>query len=77
MSSTTSTSSGQPGAAAPQQENLKMKGWQITEYSDDIANYKFSGNIDVPTIEDPYGVMVKVLAASINPIDNAMISRGH
>lgn len=55
-------------------ENIKMKSWQIHEYGD-LGNLQL-GEARVPVINDPHQVLVKVKAASVNPIDLAMISKG-
>lgn len=49
----------------------KMGAWQIHSYDDDL---QYSNNIKLPTITGPNDVLIKVSAASINPIDIAMSS---
>lgn len=83
MTSTAINSTGQPGVGAQQSTkgsgtagqpaNWKMKGWQINEYGD-LDVLQFNDNIKVPILEDPNEVLVKVQAASVNPIDVLMIS---
>lgn len=55
-------------------ENLKMKGWQINEYGD-VDVLQFHDNVKLPIVKDPKEVLVKVHAASVNPIDIAMMSK--
>lgn len=52
-------------------DNLKMKSWQIHEYGD-LTNLQL-GEARIPHIDSPHKVLVKVKAASVNPIDLAMI----
>lgn len=54
----------------PQGER-KMGAWQIHSYNDDLH---YSDKIKLPTITGPNDVLIKVSAASINPIDIAMSS---
>lgn len=49
----------------------KMQSWQIHEYGDVDALQLC--NTRVPFISKPHEVLVKVEAASVNPIDNYMI----
>lgn len=49
----------------------KMKSWQIHEYGE-LTNLQL-GESRIPHIDSPYKVLVKVKAASVNPIDSAMI----
>lgn len=53
----------------------KMKSWQIHEYGDlEILQL---GNARLPVIGSPSKVLVKVKAASLNPIDLYMIGKEH
>lgn len=49
----------------------KMGAWQIHAYDDDL---QYSDKIKLPTITGPNDVLIKISAASINPIDIAMSS---
>uniref|UniRef100_A0A1B0D271 Uncharacterized protein n=1 Tax=Phlebotomus papatasi TaxID=29031 RepID=A0A1B0D271_PHLPP len=51
---------------------MKMSGWQIHSYGD-LDEVQFSDNIRIPQVKLGTEVMVRVKAASINPIDVAMI----
>lgn len=57
-----------------QGDKRKMRGWQIHEYGD-LDVLQCSHNIKVPTLKDPNEVLVQVHAASVNPIDVAMMSK--
>lgn len=50
----------------------KMQAWQIHSYNG-LNDLKLS-NIRIPVIKNPTDVLVKVEAASVNPIDVAMTS---
>lgn len=50
----------------------KMQAWQIHSYNG-LEDLKLS-NIRVPIIRHPTDVLVKIEAASVNPIDVAMTS---
>lgn len=50
----------------------KMKGWQIHEYGG-IELLQYNEHIKIPTINSPTDVLVEVRAASVNPIDVAMM----
>lgn len=49
-----------------------MKGWQIHEYGG-IELLQCNEHIKIPTINSPTDVLVEVRAASVNPIDVAMM----
>lgn len=49
----------------------KMLAWQIHSYGD-LNELKMS-NVRIPIITNPTEVLIKVQAASVNPIDIAMI----
>lgn len=51
----------------------KMKGWQIHEYGG-VELLQCNEHIKIPTINSPTDVLVEVRAASVNPIDVAMMS---
>lgn len=53
----------------------RMSGWQLHSYSENIADLQFAQNLKKPVIQSPSQVLVKVLAASVNPIDVAMMSK--
>lgn len=53
---------------------MKMFGWQIHSYGD-LDEVQFSDNIRIPQVRLGTEVMVRVKAASVNPIDVAMISK--
>lgn len=50
----------------------KMKGWQIHEYGG-VELLQCNEHIKIPSINSPNDVLVKVRAASVNPIDVAMM----
>lgn len=50
----------------------KMEGWQIHEYGG-IELLQCNEHIKIPTINSPTDVLVEVKAASVNPIDVAMM----
>lgn len=50
----------------------KMKGWQIHEYGG-IELLQCNEHIKIPIINSPNDVLVEVKAASVNPIDVAMM----
>lgn len=57
-----------------QSENPLMKGWQIKEFGPELDVLVFNENINQPIIKHPNEVIVRVFAASVNPIDSATIS---
>ncbi|EAT47729.1 AAEL001183-PA [Aedes aegypti] len=50
----------------------KMCGWQIHSYGS-LEEVQFSDNLKMPVLTSPNQLLVKVTAASVNPIDVAMI----
>ena len=50
----------------------KMSSWQIHAYGD-LSELQYSPQMRIPHITQPNQVLVKVDAASVNPIDVAMI----
>ncbi|ETN62474.1 zinc binding dehydrogenase [Anopheles darlingi] len=52
----------------------KMSGWQIHSYGNPQEEVQFSDGIKMPTLKSPTQLLVKVKAASVNPIDVAMIN---
>lgn len=46
----------------------KMGGWQINSYTG-INDFKFTSDITTPKIKKPSEVLVKVISASLNQID--------
>lgn len=48
-----------------------MSAWQVTSYSEE-ERLQLSNNVEVPIINDPHQVLVKVTAASVNPLDVEM-----
>jgi len=52
-----------------------MKAWQFSDYSGPL-NAVLQNDVRVPPITSPSQVLVKVVAASVNPLD-AMMSRGY
>ncbi|KAF4522529.1 hypothetical protein B566_EDAN009976 [Ephemera danica] len=54
------------------QSASKMLAWQLTSYGD-IKALELNNNAKIPFISKPSDVLVKVSAASVNPIDNAML----
>lgn len=57
------------------QENFergyKMKSWQIHSYGDNLQ----LGNARIPLISNPDDVLIRVDAASVNPIDRIMLGK--
>ncbi|XP_059617643.1 reticulon-4-interacting protein 1 homolog, mitochondrial [Phlebotomus argentipes] len=51
---------------------MKMRGWQIHSYGD-LDEVQFSDNIRIPQVKTGSEVMVRIKAASVNPIDIALI----
>lgn len=49
-----------------------VRSWQINSYSNSIAELQLNAAGRIPTIKSPQDVIVKVHAASVNPIDVAM-----
>lgn len=64
--STSATHSNEP------QGERKMGAWQIHAYDDDL---QYSDKIKLPAITGSNDVLIKISAASINPIDIAMSSK--
>lgn len=56
------------------EEKGKMRGWQIHEYGN-VDVLKYTHNINVPDVRSRNDVVVQVHAASVNPIDVAMMSK--
>lgn len=54
----------------------KMSSWQIHAYGD-LSELQYSPQMRIPHITQPNQVLVKVEAASVNPIDVAMIGTFH
>lgn len=54
------------------QQPGKMKGWQIHEYGG-VELLQYNEHIKIPTINNPTEVLVEIRAASVNPIDVAMM----
>lgn len=52
----------------------KMCGWQIHSYGS-LDEVEHSDNLKIPILTSPNQLLVKVTAASVNPIDVAMISK--
>lgn len=46
--------------------------WQISNFGDE-SNLQLTENLEVPIITDPNQVLVKVSAASVNPLDVEMM----
>lgn len=55
------------------EKSNKMQAWQIHSYNG-LGDLRLS-NVRMPVIMQPTDVLVKVEAASVNPIDVAMTSR--
>ncbi|RWS14279.1 reticulon-4-interacting protein 1-like protein [Dinothrombium tinctorium] len=50
-----------------------VNAWQISAFDDSIEKILFyNENLDMPIIDEPNHVLVKVAAASVNPLDVAM-----
>jgi len=49
-----------------------MSAWQLHEYGD-ISQLKLSGLVHMPVICRPHEVLVRVHAASVNPVDVMMV----
>ncbi len=63
-------------ASGLKQENAtefanSMSAWQITSFTNE-KNLQFCTNVDVPIIDTPDHVLIKVAAASVNPLDVEM-----
>ncbi|XP_052866071.1 reticulon-4-interacting protein 1 homolog, mitochondrial-like [Anopheles cruzii] len=52
----------------------RMSGWEINAYGSPQEEVQFNGGIRIPTLKSPTQLLVKVKAASVNPIDVAMIA---
>lgn len=52
----------------------KMKAWQIHEYGG-VEILQCSDNIKIPSIKSPNEVCIEIKAASVNPIDVAMMGK--
>lgn len=50
----------------------RMSGWELQEYGDFAEVLQFHSNLRMPKIEEPRELIVKVTAASVNPLDLAM-----
>lgn len=75
--STNSTSS-PSGWEQPRRQHAsygKMSGWQIHAYGVPQEEIQFSDGIKMPILKSPTQLLVRVKAASVNPIDVAMISK--
>lgn len=59
-------------ASTSSHDQRKMRGWQIHEYGD-VGIIQSNENIKVPIVKETNEVLVKVSAASVNPIDVAMM----
>lgn len=62
-----------PASNQTASNHRKMRGWQIHAYGD-TDELQFNDKIRIPAIKSPQEVLVKVEAASVNPIDVAMTS---
>ncbi|XKL62145.1 hypothetical protein PGB90_001980 [Kerria lacca] len=51
-----------------------MSAWQITAYGGE-NNLQFTTNFELPIIDDPNSCLIKVSAASVNPLDIEMMRR--
>lgn len=63
---------GGKSSTAPRNDQRKMRGWQIHEYGD-VGILQCNESIKIPPIKQPNEVLIKVNAASVNPIDVAMM----
>lgn len=52
----------------------RMSAWQVRAYGEG-NNVEFSNDVEVPIIEDPNHVLLKVAAASVNPLDIEMMRK--
>ena len=51
-----------------------MSAWQIHQYGGP-EQLKLYNTVEIPTVQRPWDVLVKVHAASINPIDGMMLGK--
>lgn len=51
------------------QHGYKMKAWNVHSYQDPLQ----LSSVRIPTISNPNDVLIKVEAASLNPIDKLML----
>lgn len=49
-----------------------MTAWQLTNYGDE-TNLRMTENLEVPLVTDPNQILVKISAASVNPLDVEMM----
>lgn len=54
------------------EEKHKMAAWQIHSYGG-LEELQLSKSVRIPTIMNPNDILIKVSAASVNPIDIAMM----
>lgn len=52
----------------------RMRAWQFHDYAG-IDGLTMASNVRVPTLKNPTDVLVKVHAASVNPVDIKMLSK--
>lgn len=52
----------------------RMSAWQLIAYGDE-RNLQLSENVEVPVMSDANQVLVKVSAASVNPLDVEMMRK--
>lgn len=52
----------------------RMSAWQVKAYGEG-NNVEFSNDVEIPIIEDPNHVLLKVAAASVNPLDVEMMRK--
>lgn len=52
----------------------RMSAWQVRAYGEG-NNVEFSNDVEIPIIEDPNHVLLKVAAASVNPLDIEMMRK--
>lgn len=50
----------------------RMTGWELHEYGNFAQVLEMHNNLRIPKIEDPHELIVRVRAASVNPLDLAM-----
>lgn len=50
----------------------RMTGWELHEYGDFSEVLEFQENLRIPKVTDPKELIVRVTAASVNPLDLAM-----
>ncbi|XP_055545478.1 reticulon-4-interacting protein 1 homolog, mitochondrial isoform X2 [Wyeomyia smithii] len=67
-----SASGGVPSCSRKVRPISKMCGWQIHSYGN-LDEVEYSENMKMPALTSPNQLLVKVTAASVNPIDVAMI----